>query len=143
MEVVERCMSLFSDSLGQAGITVIRNVQDGSAKVTIYEADLMAALLNIIDNAIHWLGTSASKQRELRVSMTHSKKWVRIALSNNGPAIDPILTKNLFKPGFSLKHEGSGLGLAIAREAMQASKGKVIYDPQPDETAFLIEMQKT
>lgn len=143
MEVVDRCMSLFSDSLGQAGITVIRNVQDGSAKVTIYEADLMAALLNIIDNAIHWLGTSASKQRELRVSMTHSKKWVRIALSNNGPAIDPILTKNLFKPGFSLKHEGSGLGLAIAREAMQASKGKVIYDPQPDETAFLIEMQKT
>ena len=143
MEVVERCMSLFSDSLGQAGVTVLRNIQDGSPKVTIYEADLMAALLNIIDNAIHWLGTSASKQRELRVSMTHSKKWVRIVLSNNGPLIDPILTKNLFKPGFSLKHEGSGLGLAIAREAMQASKGKVIYDQQPDETAFLIEMQKT
>lgn len=142
-EVVERCISLFKDSLDQTGINVVRNVQSGAIKVTVYEADLMAALLNIIDNAIHWLSTSPAKQRELKITMTHSKKWVRIVLSNNGPLIDPILAKNLFKPGFTLKAEGSGLGLAIAREAMQASKGKVIYDPQPDETAFLIEMQKT
>jgi signal transduction histidine kinase len=143
MEVVERCISLFKDSLDQVGVVVIRKQQDGSPKVTVYEADLMAALLNIIDNAIHWLGTSPAKPRELRVAMTYSKKWVRIVLSNNGPLIDPILAKNLFKPGFTLKPEGSGLGLAIAREAMQASKGRVIYDPQPDETAFLIEMQRT
>lgn len=143
MEVVERCISLFMDSLNQTGVTVVRKVQDGATKVTVYEADLMAALLNIIDNAIHWLGTSTTSSRELRVSMTHSKKWVRIVVSNNGPLIDPTLAKNLFKPGFTLKPEGSGLGLAIAREAMQASKGKVIYDPQPDETAFLIELQKT
>lgn len=143
MEVVERCISLFKDSLDQTGVSVVRKVQDGAPKVTVYEADLMAAFLNIIDNAVHWLGTSPVKPRELRVVMTHSKKWVRIVLSNNGPLINPILAKNLFKPGFTLKPEGSGLGLAIAREAMQASKGKVIYDPQPDETSFLIEMQKT
>lgn len=143
MDVVERCLSLFGDSLSQTGVTVVRNVQEGAPKVTIYEGDLMAALLNIIDNAIHWLGTSATKPRQLSVTMSHSKKWVRIVISNNGPLIDPLLAKNLFKPGFSLKHEGSGLGLAIAREAMQASKGKIIYDPQPDETAFLIEMQRT
>jgi len=143
MDVVERCISLFKDSLDQTGVSVIRKVQDGVPKVTVYEADLMAALLNIIDNAIHWLGTSPATPRELRVAMTHSKKWVRIVLSNSGPLIDPILAKNLFKPGFTLKPEGSGLGLAIAREAMQASKGRVIYDPQPNETAFLIEMQRT
>lgn len=143
MEVVERCLSLFKDSLEQTGVNVVKKVPSGATKVTVYEADLMAALLNIIDNAIHWLGTSPAKPRELRITLTHSKKWVRIVLSNNGPLIDPTLAKNLFKPGFTLKAEGSGLGLAIAREAMQASKGKVIYDPQPDETAFLIEMQKT
>lgn len=143
MEVLERCLSLFKDSLDQTGVSVVRKVQDGSPKVTVYEADLMAALLNIIDNAIHWLDTSPTKPKELRVAMTHSKKWVRIVLSNTGPLIDPVLAKNLFKPGFTLKPEGSGLGLAIAREAMQTSKGRVIFDPQPDETAFLIEMHKT
>lgn len=143
IEVVERCISLFKDSIDQAGVNVVRKLQDGAPRVTVYEADLMAAFLNIIDNAIHWLGTSPAKPRELRIVMTHSKKWVRIVLSNNGPLIDPILAKNLFKPGFTLKPEGSGLGLAIAREAMNASKGKVIYDPQPDETGFLVEMQKT
>lgn len=143
MEMLERCISLLQDALDQNGVTVLRNVQAGDPKVTVYESDLMAAFLNIIDNAVHWLGTSPVRPRELRVAMTHSKKWVRIVLSNNGPLIDPMLAKNLFKPGFTLKPEGSGLGLAIAREAMQASKGKVIHDPQPDETSFLIEMQRT
>ncbi len=103
----------------------------------------MAALLNIIDNAIHWLGTSATKPRSLQISASFSKKWVRIALSNNGPAIDEILTKNLFKPGFTLKPDGSGLGLAIAREAMQASKGRVLYEPISAQTRFVIEMQRS
>lgn len=143
MEVVDRCLSLFKDSIDRNFVSVVKKLQDGAPNVTVYEADLMAALLNIMDNAIHWLATSPAKPRELRIAMTHSKKWVRIVISNNGPLIDPALAKNLFKPGFTLKPEGSGLGLAIAREAMQASKGKVIYDPQPDETSFLIEMQKT
>ncbi len=143
MEVVERCLGLFKDGITATGITIHRNVQVDLPKVTVYEADLMAAILNIVDNAVHWLGTSPTKPRELRVKVTHSKRWVRVALSNNGPVIDELLAKNLFKPGFTLKPEGSGLGLAIAREAIQASKGKVLYDPQAAETTFIIEMQRS
>lgn len=143
MDVVDRCIALFNDAITATGITIQRQVQEDLPKVTVYEADLMAALLNIIDNAVHWLGTSPAKPRELRISATYSKKWVRIALANNGPFIDELLAKNLFKPGFTLKPEGSGLGLAIAREAMQASKGKVIYDAEANETTFVIEMLRS
>lgn len=143
VEVVERCLGLFSDAIAATGIHIERKVEEGLPKVTVYEADLMAAVLNIVDNAVHWLGTSPNKPRELRVSATYSKKWVRIALGNNGPLIDEVLAKNLFKPGFTLKPEGSGLGLAIAREAMQASKGKVLYDPVAVQTTFVVEMQRS
>jgi signal transduction histidine kinase len=143
MEVVERCIDLFQDAISAAGISVIKDVQDGLPKATVYEADVMAAVLNIVDNAIHWLGTSANAPRELCIAATYSKKWIRISLSNNGPLIDEALAKNLFKPGFTLKPEGSGLGLAIAREAMQASKGKVVYDPEAELTTFVIEMQRS
>ena len=109
----------------------------------VFEADLMAAMLNIVDNAIHWLGTSDKKPRELVISTTYSKKWVRIRIVNNGPTIDDSFVRSLFRPGFSLKPEGSGLGLAIAREAMQASKGKVIFDDAADMTSFIIELQRS
>lgn len=143
MEVVERCLGLFNDAIAAAGISIERKVQSDLPKVTVYEADLMAAMLNILDNALHWLGTSPTNPRELCIATTYSKKWVRIAVSNNGPVIDELLSKNLFKPGFTLKPEGSGLGLAIAREAMQASKGKVLYDPEAEQTTFLIEMLRS
>ncbi|MCO5335737.1 sensor histidine kinase [Delftia tsuruhatensis] len=143
MVVVDRCLSLFADAITANGISVSQFSQDGLPKVTVYEADLMAAVLNIVDNAVHWLGTSPHKPRELKVTTTYSKKWVRIALSNNGPGIDELLAKSLFKPGFTLKPEGSGLGLAIAREAMQASKGKVVHDPEAEQTTFVIEIQRS
>lgn len=143
MDVVDRCLSLFADATTANGVSVSQVAQEDLPKVTVYEADLMAAVLNIVDNAVHWLGTSPHKPRELKVTATYSKKWVRIALSNNGPRIDEILAKNLFKPGFTLKPEGSGLGLAIAREAMQASKGKVVYDPEAEQTTFVIEIQRS
>lgn len=143
MDVVDRCMPFFSDAIASAGVKVEKVAPEDMPKVAIYEADLMAAVLNIVDNAIHWLSASQNHPRTLRITATSSKKWVRILISNNGPAIDPQFQKNLFNPGFTLKPEGSGLGLAIAREAMRASKGSVTFDEAAEETTFVVAMMRT
>jgi signal transduction histidine kinase len=143
MEVVNRCISLFKDSFSNLGIEIEMDIAADLPKVIVYEVDLMAALLNIIDNATHWLSTSTTRPRKLRIVAGSSKKYVRIALSNNGPAVNPMFLKNLFSPGFTLKSEGSGLGLAIAREAMRASKGAVEFDESAIETTFVVAMQRT
>ncbi|WP_197022080.1 sensor histidine kinase [Bordetella petrii] len=140
--MIERCMSLFGDAIVDAGIEINVHRSEPPASVLGYESDLMAALLNIIDNAVYWLGTSPVKPRKLTFSITQSKKYVRIAIANNGPLIDERFHPRLFGPGFSLKAEGSGIGLAIAREAMRASKGDVGFDIEADQTTFVIEMQK-
>jgi signal transduction histidine kinase len=141
-EVIERCLALFADAIAAANVTVARKIPEDLPAVTLYEGDLMAAVLNIIDNAVHWLSTSTVNPRLLSIQATSSKKFVRILISNNGPSIEPLFQKNLFNPGFSLKSDGSGLGLAIAREAMKASKGNVIFDETADETTFLIAIQR-
>lgn len=142
MEVVDRCLPLFNDALVTAGVSIEVSTPSDLPKVTVYEADLMAAVLNIIDNAIHWLGTSQIRPRVLRIVATSLKKSVRVHIANNGPTIDPQFQKNLFSPGFTLKPDGSGLGLAIAREAIRASKGTVVFDEAAVETTFVITMQK-
>jgi len=105
-----------------------------------YEADLMAAVLNIIDNAIHWLNTSAVTPRTVTIRATHFQRYVRLTISNNGPAIDERFWSRLFTPGFSLKTDGSGIGLAIAKEAIRASKGDVAFDGGGLSTTFVIDM---
>lgn len=140
--VVERCLELSADAIKDNSIQVVLRQQKDRSPVIVYEADLMAAVLNILDNAVHWLSVGSSANREIVVDTSVSKKWVRLAISNNGPQVDEIVEANLFKPGFTLKPEGSGIGLAIAREAMRASKGKVEYDSSSDDVCFVIYLQR-
>jgi signal transduction histidine kinase len=139
--VIVNSLSLFSDVIKNLDIKIIFDFDKSKLQVFGHESDLMAALLNIVDNAIHWLGTS-SNSRILNVKSVEADKYVRLIISNNGPLISDRFIPNLFSPGFSLKSEGSGIGLAIAREAMRASKGDVAYDKNGNETTFVIEMQK-
>ena len=141
-DVIERCIALFGDSIVEAAVEIDIKPSDPPAFVTGYESDLMAAVLNVIDNAVHWLGTSPARPRQLTLTTEQSKKYVRIAIANNGPLIDARFHGSLFNPGFSLKTEGSGIGLAIAREAMRASKGGLAFDREADQTTFVIEMQR-
>lgn len=143
MDVVDRCLGFFSDSMLEHKIEVKKDTRNNLLEATVYEADLMAAILNILDNAVHWLSVSPVSPRQIRIQVGSSKKFIRVAVSNNGPLIDSTLALNLFKPGFTLKSEGSGLGLAIAREAMSASKGKVEYDVDADFTTFVVQIQRS
>ncbi|MBT2145680.1 MULTISPECIES: sensor histidine kinase [unclassified Rhodanobacter] len=141
-EIIDRCINLYGDALGQLSIESDIQSAGNTALVTGYESDLMAAVLNIIDNAVHWLGSSPVRPRRIRFAISQSKQYVRLAISNNGPVVAERFHANLFNPGFSLKTEGSGIGLAIAREAMRASKGDVAFDSEAEETTFVIEMRR-
>lgn len=140
--VMERCLTLFGDAITDAGIDVKYSPLEQKTSVIGYESDLMAAVLNILDNAIHWLGVSPNRPKNLTIAVQLSKKIVRINIANNGPLIDEKFHGRLFSPGFTLKAEGSGIGLAIAREAMRTSKGDVSFDSESDQTTFVIELQR-
>lgn len=139
---ISKCLALFSDAISEKNIDVALPSDDSKPIAIGHESDLMAALLNIIDNAVHWLGTVSSDQRELIFSLREYDKYVRIAVSNTGPLIPEHFHQRLFTPSFTLKSEGSGIGLAIAREAMRSSKGDVAFDQNNEFTTFVIEMRK-
>jgi signal transduction histidine kinase len=141
-KIIDRCLDLFNDAIVQNDIVVEWNSSQQIENVIGYEADLMAALLNIIDNAIHWLGISTVNPRLLKIHIAKTRKYIQISTSNSGPTISDSYHSRLFEPGFSLKNEGSGIGLAIAKEAMRSSKGDIVFDAQAKQTTFVIEMMK-
>lgn len=141
MPIVQQAFELLRDDIEQNSITISLESAEEVSLVTGYEDDLANALLNIIDNAIHWLGT-ISPPRKIHIKVTESKRYIRIGISNNGPIIDEGYIPRLFEPSFTLKTEGTGIGLTVAREAMRRSKGDLLYDENAHETTFVLEMQK-
>jgi signal transduction histidine kinase len=87
---------------------------------------IMGALMNLIDNAIYWLGTRASG-RKLYLGTTYelnSKPGILVA--DNGPGfIDP--PEYLVEPFVTRKPDGMGLGLHIAHEVMKQHKGQLAF----------------
>lgn len=139
--VVSSTIELLQDSIEKADIAVQLLLTDHLIAYG-YPEDMQAALLNILDNAIHWVSTKKEGNREIRISGTTSGAQIRITVANNGPHIDEEYIPRLFSAGFSLKSDGTGIGLTIAREACRASKGDLQFVSTATDTTFLIDMPK-
>ncbi|MCL6620646.1 MAG: response regulator [Syntrophobacterales bacterium] len=61
--------------------------------------------------------------------------YVRVAISDQGPGIDPALLGKIFDPYFTTKSGGSGLGLATAFSILQKHGGYLTASSTPGEGA--------
>lgn len=136
-KVVDTCIALFSDALNESSISLHVDIQP-LPKGYGYVEDFQAALLNILENAIYWLGTSTQESKNINIHGFLDGKLINIIVENDGPLIDAHYADRLFQPGFSLKAGGMGLGLSIAREACRASKGDLLLHEDSEITKFTI-----
>lgn len=74
---------------------------------------LLAAALNLVDNAIYWSSLSEEKSIVLDAD---SSGWL---FSNSGPGVPLRMEERIFEFGVSTKPGGRGMGLAISRDALR------------------------
>lgn len=123
--VVQDVAELFADQMRTMGIKVKINTEPGVPRVRGYKDDLTAALTNLVDNALYWLGYSNTAQPELQFMVSADSEGVVLDIIDNGPGVPEEFAEEIFDIGFTLKNDGTGLGLAIAREALERSMGGV------------------
>ncbi len=113
-------------------------------------AQIRQVLLNIVQNAAEAIGrrdgvitlttrvlavdaawlADASTGRELPPAA-----YVCLAVSDNGPGLDPAARARVFDPFFSTKGSGRGLGLAAALGIMRSHKGALRLVSEPGQGA--------
>lgn len=93
--------------------------------VTIDESELGQIFINLIQNAIYWLGT-IDRPRKISVEVVDEYDGLAIFFSDNGPGIKPEISDEIFNPYFSTKPDGIGLGLAIIGEIMADYNGEFV-----------------
>ena len=100
--------------------------------VIVDERQVCAALVEVVDNAIH-ATDPASGQIEIHAAFDHYSSRVVVTVSDNGCGMDEGTVKRAFDPFFSNKPAGRrrGLGLAKALRWIEASGGSIRLESRP------------
>jgi signal transduction histidine kinase len=106
-----------------AGVKLEVNVPDDLPAVLGNEVLLSWALENVVKNSLDAL---ARKGGTITVTGNAGEKSVLIAITDDGPGVDPLLREEIFEPGVTSKKQGWGVGLALSRRIVEGvHKGKI------------------
>jgi signal transduction histidine kinase len=93
--------------------------------VTIDEAELGIIIMNLLQNAVHWLET-VDNERRIVVQVIREQDNLSIIFSDNGPGVREDFQKLIFDPYFSTRPDGIGLGLTIVGELVSEYNGDFV-----------------
>jgi two-component system phosphate regulon sensor histidine kinase PhoR len=132
--IVKEVVELFRQRLKDEGFVLKTHLPENSITLKIDQDAVKQALTNLIDNAIKY----SAKVRQIDIQIIDKKKQLELKVKDKGIGIHPEEQKKIFE-GFhrhpeAIHHnpEGVGLGLKITKHIMEAHKGKIKVDSQPN-----------
>lgn len=118
--------------------------------------ELVQIWTNIINNAYDAMQQAQTPNATVRIctSSFHTEghnllptEYVRVSISNNGPAIPEEIHEKIFNPNFTTKKLGLdfglGLGLSIVRRLVDSYNGTIELISNETETTFTINLPTT
>ncbi|MCP4699659.1 MAG: sensor histidine kinase [Gammaproteobacteria bacterium] len=102
-------------------------VPDSETHVAADPGELDAIILNLIMNAVYWLGDVPKENRELefRLAPASGGNRVRVWINDTGPGLDEDDVEKVFWPGVTKKPGGIGMGLTVASELVAIYGGRM------------------
>ncbi len=122
---IRECLYLQRTEIRRKGIKCC--VPDTETPVAADPGELDAILLNIITNAIYWLGEVPKGKREIEFKLfpINEGERIRAWINDTGPGIDAEYKDKIFWPGITRKPGGIGMGLTVASELVAAYGGRM------------------
>ncbi|MEI6891989.1 MAG: HAMP domain-containing sensor histidine kinase [Pontiella sp.] len=102
-----------------------------NAPLYIDREQMLRALCNLADNAVHETPDGGGVQITLSGSATHPDEII-LTVSDTGPGISDRIAEKLFDPFFTTKSKGVGLGLPNVKKIIELHGGTIAFQNQPD-----------
>ncbi len=143
-ETLETCLETRKQEIGKRQVKVDLRLR-GSDEVQIDPGELYAVLINLLDNALYWLGrTPEGHERRLRVESAPARIQGRIecGVHDSGSGVPKEDHERIFWPGFTHRPNGFGMGLTVAGEIVEGHGGKLRISDEGilDGASFLFDL---
>lgn len=100
--------------------------------IVVDRVEIEQVLVNLISNAFEAMPPSGG-EAEVEVRSRARDGEVEVAVQDFGPPIDDEHLARLFEPYFTTKPDGIGLGLPICRSSVEAHKGRLWVERNPEQ----------
>jgi signal transduction histidine kinase len=133
-EVAQDTVAIVRPDARSRGVELGIELTDGVRPIMGDRVHLQQVTLNLLMNALDAVAAMPPERRQVRVSTSHSKGEVRLAVADNGEGIPADRISEIFEPFYTTKKEGSGMGmgLAIARGIVEAHAGRMAAENNAD-----------
>jgi two-component system nitrogen regulation sensor histidine kinase NtrY len=125
VDICRQAVFLMQNASNDVEIAYVPEIESGIAKVD--DRLLHQSIVNLIQNAINALGTTANSNKQVKVSCSETADRINIIVEDNGPGLLKEKIEMLATPYFTLMPKGTGLGLAIVKKIIQDHKGELSF----------------
>ncbi len=131
-QVIKEALSLVNMQVQSHGIILRKNFCKGKPRIKANKTLLEQILINLVNNSIHSLDKTNSKDKVITLTSVLSESNVELNIDDNGIGIEEKNIDRIFDPFFSTKKpgEGMGLGLAIVKNFISEIKGDIKLVPK-------------
>lgn len=126
-EVCQQAVFLMQNADKDVNVTFSTDSKS-SYKIKADERLLHQSIVNLIQNSINVLITTAMENKKVWATLTQTPIHVKISVEDNGPGFPKEKMASLATPYFTLMPKGTGLGLAIVKKIVQDHGGELLFE---------------
>jgi two-component system, chemotaxis family, CheB/CheR fusion protein len=135
-DLLKDVTSLVHSDAARRGVTLKTNVGYGSLSVQGDKVHLSQVLINLLINAMDAVaGLDEARRRVVLQARTNGEGWIEIGVADAGPGVSPEAMQKIFDPFFTTKPTGMGMGLSVSRTIVEAHKGRIWVENNPQQGA--------
>jgi signal transduction histidine kinase len=125
-DTIQECLDMREQEIKAKNVTATC-LSSSRTKVAVDPGELIAVLINLIDNSLHWLSYIKDRERRIEFSVLPllQTQRVKVEVHDSGPGIQEGDEERIFWPGFTRKSDGLGMGLTVASEIIAQCGGRM------------------
>jgi two-component system sensor kinase FixL len=132
-ELLEEVVALSHSSFIIKNVSIKRHLGENMPLVSGDRVQLQQVLINLILNALDsYEDTTKDKRQIVITTRVENDKGVCLSVKDFGCGIEESVLNKLFDPFVTTKKEGMGMGLAINKTIIDAHRGHIWAENNPD-----------
>ncbi|MEW7993486.1 MAG: ATP-binding protein [Candidatus Thiodiazotropha endolucinida] len=121
--IIQTAIEISRPQFKNTDITIDTDRVGGNIIAHVDFIQLEQVLINLINNAIHAIGSHAPGT--ITISTERYKKRIMVHVDDTGPGIDEQKLEMIFEPFYTTRESGLGLGLSISARIIDSMNGKL------------------